>query len=173
MVYATRFIGSFQLSRPLTQEESAFLIAFRNSRRMKYDVAKLQEAFGGAHGHPAFPTHPYGSEGSFFTETLPDNHPAIVDYNEAPLRQPGLRCLWQPVTATTIGCPEGWQQFAHFVEWLEYLVEYVFRPFGIQVNGAVQWTGEDPTDCGVLSVRNNQIHIHYEDEQGYESEESD
>ena len=99
MGYTTSFRGSFEFSRELTEQEHAFLSAFYASRRMKWDVAKLQAEFGGKHGNPFTPEDPYGPEGAYFTFDNDEScfqHPAVLDCNAPPTGQPGLWCHWRP-----------------------------------------------------------------------------
>lgn len=164
MGYTTSFRGSFDFSRSLTDDEHAFLGPFCASRRMKWDVAKLQAEFKGEHGNPFTPEDPYGPEGAYFTFDNDQEcfkHPAVVDSNEPPAGQPGLWCMWTFSDNTMYW--NGGEKFYNYVEWLQYLIDHFFGPWGIKLNGAVQWEGEDPTDLGVISVRNNRVNVHYED----------
>ena len=163
MGYTTSFLGSFEFSRPLTAEEQTYLSWFCATRRMKWDVAKLQAEFGGKHGNPFSPT-PYGTEGAYFAF---DNnqecyyHPAVLNANEPPAGQPGLWCGWT--------CNEeklywsGCEKFYNYTEWLQYIIDHFLAPWGVAIDGVVQWEGEDPTDLGVISVRHNHINVHYEE----------
>ena len=160
MGYMTNFLGEFVFSRPLTNAEFSFLDAFSKSQRMRLDTTKLEE-FQGMHSEPY--TRSYGTEGSYFAHELPHNHPAILDSNEPPQGQPGLLCHWWP-TMTSLKWNNA-EKFYCYAEWLEYLVIHFFEPWGIQLNGAIQWQGEDPDDRGVLSMRNNNLFVHYEDRQ--------
>ncbi len=130
---------------------------------MQYNVEKLREAF---------PDADHGPEGAFFTKELPHEHPAVLDYNQPPTGQPSLWCHWS-ASDTSLEW-NGAEKFYQYAEWLEYLVEQFFVPRGIQLNGAVQWQGEDPTDRGILSMRNNRLFVHFEDvaEEAEEAEEA-
>lgn len=163
MGYTTSFRGAFEFSRPLTAEEQAYLAAFCATRHMKYDVAKLQAEFGGKHGNPFAPAT-YGAEGAYF---IPQDlatcydHSSLLNVNEPPTGQPGLWCGWT--------CSEdrlywgGCETFYNYVEWLHYIIDHFLAPWGVAIDGAVQWEGEDATDLGVISVRHNHINVHYEE----------
>ncbi len=163
MGYTTEFLGTFTFSRPLTDAELSFLQAFSKSRRMKLDVLGIPPVL---RDHMEPYTHSCGTEGAYFTQELPYGHPTILNYNEPPTGQPGLWCHWSP-TPTTLAW-NGTEKFYYYAEWLEYLVVHFFAPWGIQLNGAVQWQGEDPDDRGVLSMRNNHLLVHYEEGDGSE-----
>ncbi len=148
---------------------------------MQYNVEKLREAFPSPfteRENPslvkglAFPDANHGPEGAFFTKELPHEHPAVLDYNQPPTGQPSLWCHW---TASDTSLEwNGAEKFYQYAEWLEYLVEKFFVPWGIQLNGAVQWQGEDPTDRGILSMRNNRLFVHFEDvAEGEEAEDAE
>lgn len=166
MGYTTTFLGAFTFSRSLTEAELTFLQAFSASRRMKLDPLQLEE-FEGKHAEPY--THSYGPEGAYFAHDLLREHPAILDSNEPPTGQPGIWCNWSP-TATTLQW-NGAEKFYYYAEWLEYLVDHFFTPWGVRLNGAVQWSGEDPADRGVLSLRNNRLFVHQEEGESDEGSE--
>lgn len=161
MGYTTTFLGSFAFSRTLTDAEHTFLTSFTLSRHMRLNVAKLQEEFNGKYGNPFTPENPYGDEGAYFVKELPYEHSAIDECNDPPVGQPSLWCQWQacPVSLSW----DGGEKFCFYVEWLEYMIEHFFAPWDIELNGAVQWKGENPTDLGIISVRNNRVMIHYEE----------
>lgn len=165
MGYTTNFCGSFVFSRDLTEQEIAFINAFANTRRMRRDVAKLQAEFEGKHGNPFTPENPYGPEGAYFASednTTNYNHSSILDHNSPPREQPGIWCQW--IVKNMQLCWNGSEEFDNYVEWLQYLLDHFFVPWGVKLNGAVQWEGDYSSDRGVISMRNNRIHVHYEDD---------
>jgi hypothetical protein len=172
MGYTTDFRGSFQFSRSLTDEELAYLSAFNASRRMRLHVDVLQKEFG-THCNLLVKEGSYGDEGAYFAMELPQGHPAIANYNEPPKGQLSLWCHWKP-TKTQLAW-DGSEKFHCYIEWLRYLIDHFFIPWKVVLNGAVQWEGEDPDDIGVISVRNNYIHVHYEavDEEDDDDESED
>lgn len=166
MGYTTKFLGSFYFSRSLTEQELTFLTAFCASRRVKWNTKLLQSQYCGAHGNPFTPSDPYGPEGDYciINPTIPMGVPdsAVADYNEPPVGQPSLWCSWCPSTNGNELSWNGAEKFNEYVEWLQYLIDHFFEPWGVDLNGAVQWEGEDYEDLGVISVRCNRIQIHYE-----------
>ena len=54
------------------------------------------------------------------------------------------------------------QGFQTYLPWLHYLIDHFFDRWSIALNGSIQWTGYKKGDCGVLSVRDSVIHIHYD-----------
>jgi hypothetical protein len=170
MVYLTTFLGSFHFSRPLRDEELAFLTSFSGNRRMKLDVKQLEERFGGAH---APPKKGYGPEGAFFSGPLAFGDPAILDSNTPPPGVPSRHCHW---TATRRKLKwNGEESFHHFIDWLEYMIREFLDDWGIGLDGAMQWQGEDPTDRGTISVWRSHVHVHADrldsDEESYEDVE--
>lgn len=64
---------------------------------------------------------------------------------------------WQP-TKDGKGLEwNGGEKFYDYVEWLEWLIEYYFRPKEITVNGQIKWSGEDVEDNGIITVENNVV----------------
>jgi hypothetical protein len=63
---------------------------------------------------------------------------------------PGLYCQW---TCDDEGLTLAWDQgekFYDYIEWIRYLVEHYFLPWGIRLSGVVEWAGEEQGDVGKL-----------------------
>jgi hypothetical protein len=92
MGYTTDFDGFVTIDPPLNAKQVEYINRIRNTRRMKRDVNKLMELYGGKHGYPFTkskdPNKIYGNEGEYFAK-LDGNHgqssdASILDYNQAP-----------------------------------------------------------------------------------------
>lgn len=77
--------------------------------------------------------------------------------------QPGLWCQWVLVSDNPIH-PEnvtlkwdGYEKFYHYTEWLQYLINHFFKPWGLTLNGEIEWEGEESGDLGKIIVTNNEI----------------
>lgn len=164
MGYTTTFDGSFQLDHPLTEAQRNYLKAFARTRRMRRDAARTEQRPDPVRQAVALPVGPEGGyfvgEGGFRGQGEGGFgvHPEdVLDYNNPPQGQPGLWCQWVP---TEDGQAIKWdenEKFYHYVEWLEYLIQHFLQPWGYVLNGQASWQGEEPGDCGVLHVRNNQV----------------
>lgn len=71
--------------------------------------------------------------------------------------QPGLWCQWTVSEDGTLLMWDGGEKFYNYVEWLRYLVEHFFRPWGRKLDGEIYWQGEDPDDRGKIVVTANEI----------------
>jgi hypothetical protein len=158
MGYTTDFEGRFDLNKPLTEEHSAFLTKFAETRRMKRDASKtrtrpdpIRKAVGLAVG----PEGAYfvGEGGSFGQDSGPD----VLDHNSPPTGQPGLWCQWVPTADNTGIVWDGGEKFYNYTEWLTYLIDHFLAPAGYVLNGEVEWQGEEPDDIGKLVVKDNQV----------------
>ncbi len=70
---------------------------------------------------------------------------------------PGFWCQWVP-TEDGMGLEwDGNEKFYNYVEWLEYLIEKFFIPWGIKLNGEVEWEGEESGDLGIIIVKDNEV----------------
>lgn len=70
---------------------------------------------------------------------------------------PGAWCGWIP---TEDGMGIAWdyrEKFYDYTEWLGYLIEHFFKPWGYVVNGEVMWQGEDVGDMGTIYVKDNVV----------------
>lgn len=119
----------------------------------------------------------YGNEGEFF---IGDETTGVIDYNTPPGQlgysknfnvrytenekrikegkcQPGLWCKWiiEDKKLVWNGC----EKFYYYVEWLQYMINKFFTPWGITLNGEIEWQGDDNSDLGKIVVENNVITI--------------
>ena len=173
MGYTTDFYGSFSLTPSLSNEQKEYINKFSETRRMKRHPDRLMLLFKGEGGFPnrtGTPEDIYGNQGQFFVGGLGsfgmDNDASVIDGNKPPLGQPGLWCQWIPNEDGTALEWDGGEKFYHYTEWLEYLIENFFEPWGIKVNGEVKWEGEDRSDLGKIVVIENDVteltgHIDY------------
>ena len=127
----------------------------------------------------------YGVDGEFFVK--PDgNHgqtedASIIDYNIPPGQalfnrqkdfnneweekqkliasgkcQPGLWCQWVMNEENELEW-DGGEKFYYYIEWLKYLIDKFFQPWGVILNGEIEWTGEDRDDLGKIVVKDNVV----------------
>ena len=172
MGYSTDFSGSLKLSRQATEEELNYINLISDTRRMKRDVSKLMDLYQGEYGNPFAvdntPESIYGEYGEYFARDAHDCD-SIIDYNCAPgeshygapkttkIGQPGLWCQW---VITDDGDELEWnggEKFYNYIEWLKYLIDRFFEPWGIKLNGEIEWQGEEMKDRGKIRVIDNVI----------------
>lgn len=86
----------------------------------------------------------------------------IIDLHEndsdaQPKEAPRGYCQWE-LTRKRDGIQwDSGEKFYDYVEWLEYIIEYILKPAGIALTGSVEYSGEDVTDCGVITVENGVV----------------
>lgn len=52
---------------------------------------------------------------------------------------------------------DGGEKFYNYVDWLCWLIDEYFEPFGVQLNGHMNYQGEAIDDCGIITVVNNEV----------------
>lgn len=52
---------------------------------------------------------------------------------------------------------DGGEKFYNYEEWIKILIEQLFKPWGITLNGVMQWSGEEADDNGYIYVTNNEV----------------
>lgn len=158
MGYTTSFTGSVSCTPSLNTAQVAYLKKFAQTRRMKRDENKagtlsdpIREAVG----------LPLGAQAEYFVGGLglygQDGDSSVVNFNTKPSTQPGLWCRWEP---TDNGKRIRWnnaEKFYDYVEWLHYLNENFLKEWGITINGAIKWKGENTSDRGVIVATNGRI----------------
>ena len=159
MGYTTDFTGDLTISPPLTPDQAMYLKQFNETRRMRRDekiAATLSDPLRVAVGLPI------GVEGGYFVGGAgfsgQDHDASVLDGNTPPTIQPGLWCGW---TVTDDGSKLKWdgcEKFYSYVEWLEYLIQHFYKPWGRTLNGQIIWHGEESEDVGAITVVNNTVH---------------
>lgn len=151
MGYTTEFRGQVDFDKSLTIPQLVYLKAFSEMRRVKRDAAKLEGVKDPKRTAVGLPV---GSQGGYFIDS---EYTGVVDQNEPPTGQPGLWCQWVP-TEDGMGLEwDGGEKFYNFVEWMQYIIDHFLKPWGITVNGEIQWQGEEMGDRGLLIVTNNVV----------------
>lgn len=158
MGYTTDFEGSFTLNQPLTEAHAAYLKAFAGTRRMHRDAVKTALI---ADPVRAAVNLPVGKDGGFFVGNTAnvgqDKTDDIIEYNDPPKGQPGLWCQWVPTASGDSIEWDGGEKFNEYTAWLEYIVTNFLQPWGYVLNGKVKWYGEERSDTGTISVKNNVV----------------
>lgn len=72
---------------------------------------------------------------------------------------PGVWCQWVPTDDGAGLKWDGNEKFTNYVEWLNYLIDHRFKPWGCVLNGRVRWHGEEAGDSGVIWVKDNQVKV--------------
>lgn len=162
MGYTTNFSGEFSIKPPLSPEQVAYLQAFSQTRRMKRDATKTEQRPDPLREAVKLPV---GRDGEFFVgaggEFGQESSSDILEYNNPPAGQPGLWCQWAVSDdGTKLFWDEG-EKFYHYDDWLQYMIDMFFKPWGRTLDGDVYWDGEDLDDRGLLQVRDNVLTVKY------------
>jgi hypothetical protein len=166
MGYTTNFEGHFTLDKPLTVPQFNYLKAFADVRHMTRNNVVLIDVEDPLRQKVDLPL---GTQGEFYVR---DEEFAVIDYNEPPTTQPGLWCHWVP-TEDGQGIEwDGGEKFYEYVLWLKYIIKNFLKPWGLILNGEVEWEGEENTDMGKIVVTDNVVktlvgkvtyHVEYEE----------
>lgn len=163
MGYDTDFSGEFKLNRKLNKKVKTLINGISQTRRMKRDVEKLAKRLKISKKKCI---EKYGSDGEFYFDPKDINNLGqnktedIIDYNMPPGRQPSLWCQWCYDENSKSICWDGGEKFYDYIEWIKYIVEYIIKPQKIyKLNGVVTWYGEEETDKGTITIKDNEISI--------------
>lgn len=153
MGYNTQFRGSFEISPALKKEHLDYLNKFNQTRRVQRDeieAAKFDDPVRVAAGLPV------GIEGEYCVFGRgtygQDSDSSILDSNSNPTNQPGLWCKWAPNNDGTKLEWDGAENFYSYCEWLAYLNQHFFQPWGYRLSGKVKWQGEEMDDRGIIII---------------------
>jgi len=160
MGYTTSFEGRFELDKPLNPDQVAYVKKFHKTRRMRRNAetcGQLPDPLRKAINLPIGEEAGYFVSGEGFCGQDRDEN--ILDYNQPPKGQPGLWCQWEPTDDGRFIEWDGSEKFYNYIEWIEYYIEHFFKSWGLKLTGNVFWSGEDPTDIGIIKIRDNTIFI--------------
>lgn len=83
---------------------------------------------------------------------------AEEDHNRGEVRdKPSNYCQWVPNEEGTAILWDQNEKFYNYVEWIEYLIKHFFEPWGVKLNGSVEWYGEESDDRGLIKVKDNVV----------------
>jgi hypothetical protein len=151
MGYTTDFFGRFDLDKPLSKDQAAYLVRFNETRHLQINVEEFLDADDPLRQAVGLPL---GTEGEYFMGG--DLH---GNGDLPPSTQPGLYCKWRP---TDDGEGIEWdeaEKFYDYTEWLEYIINHFLKVWGYTLNGEVEWRGEDYDDVGKIYVKDNVVKI--------------
>lgn len=160
MGYTTDFKGTLTPNKPFTKEITDYINKFSKTRRMKRDWRKI----------PVFDPNwekncwhgKMGVEGEYYVGgkgwSGQDHDESIINYNYPPCTQPGLWCQWIINENGEVEW-DGNEKFYNYVEWLHYLIDNFFAAEGYILNGEIEYLGEDPSDHGLIVVKNNCVKV--------------
>ena len=97
----------------------------------------------------------YGANGQYYAHPKGDDGYGVLDYNRPPQGQPGLWCQWVLTPDGKELKWDGGEKFYEYEKWLQYLIDNFFSKWGIKLNGKIKWSGEDSSDVGMITVKNN------------------
>jgi hypothetical protein len=158
MGYTTDFSGKCKIAPALNPAQIMYLRKFNETRRMKRDADKCANL---ADPIRKFVSLPVGEEGGYFVGGTgfhgQTNDVSVVNHNEPPKGQPSLWCQWTVTEDGEYLEWDGGEKFYSYVEWLNYLIEHFFKPWGCTLNGEIGWKGEDRSDRGTIFVKDNEV----------------
>jgi hypothetical protein len=157
MGYNTTFFGRFDLDKELNPDHAEYLRKFADTRRMKRDPEKASKLSDPVREKVGLPI---GLEAGYFVGGNKDE--SILDYNQRPENQPGLWCQWVP-TKDNKGIE--WDQiekFHTYEEWLRYLIDHFLKHWEYNLNGKVEFQGDDEEDEGEIIVNDNIVEVKYD-----------
>jgi hypothetical protein len=162
MGYTTNFEGKFVLDTILDERTEKLLKGIATTRRMKRSIPALAKKFNISEDLALLK---YGIDGEFYyneedfinyRENI-DN--TIIDMNESPSRQPSLWCQWYYSRNTNSIKWDGDEKFYNYVEWIEYIIEFILVPRKYKLSGMVLWQGEEEGDKGYINIINNKVKV--------------
>lgn len=168
MGYTTDFSGSISLSKPLSEHQREYLNMLADTRRMKRDNAKIEALDPADQNKRCLKLLKIlglglGNEGEYYCgigDCGQTNDPSVTEGNFPPSGQPSLWLQWRPIEdGTEISWDEG-EKFYEYVPWIKYLIDNFIKPWGIIANGSIKWQGEDMSDRGIITVKDNVVSSH-------------
>lgn len=146
MGYSTDYFGQIEISPPASDTITKFINKFCHTRRVKRKVSQI-----------------FGPEGAFYIYGNDDyqlgKDKNVIDYNSPPHQQPGVWCDLQISKDGKYLEWNGNEKTYELPSWIDYLIEFVFKPNGYILNGDLEFQCEDEEYQGMVSVKNNNVEI--------------
>lgn len=162
MGYNTEFSGEITSNICFDNETKKFIQGLSQTRRMMRDPHLLSKRLGisyekciGLYGSQC--QHYFGDRG--FAGQIETND--IINYNKPPASQPSLWCSW------TVGDDNRslvWnrsEKFYEYIDWMKYIVKELDSR-GYNLNGEINWVGEESDDRGSIIVNNNRVESYFD-----------
>lgn len=162
MGYDTWFRGGFNIWPELCPEHFAYLRKFSQIRHVKRNLKLLKNVSDPEREAVGLPI---GEDGLFYVggkswfEPGKDEDASIVNFNHTPSGAFSFYCCWTPTEDRQQLVWDGSEKFYYYVEWLQFVIDNFFKPWGYVLNGSVDWHGEDFFDTGTIVLNNNQIEV--------------
>lgn len=153
MGYNTDFYGFWRLTPSLSLAQTDYLQKFARTRRVKRDPDAIEN-----NRRLATIGLNLGVDAEYFID-VEDEEKSIIDLNLPPGSQPSLWCKWRVNDRGDHLEHTGGEKFDRYVEWLDYLVEHFFSPWGIKINGLVRYEGDILLDTGTIEIIDNRIEV--------------
>ena len=153
MGYSTDFYGFWTLTPALSLAQTDYLQKFSRTRRVKRDPNLIKNE-----RRLAWIGLSLGVDAEYFVDTE-DEDESIVDLNQPPGSQPSLWCKWRTNDRGDRLEHTGGEKFDGYVEWLDYLVEHFFSPWGVKIDGSVSYEGDALADAGTIEIIDNRIEV--------------
>lgn len=163
MGYTTDFEGEIEIDTPLSEDQVLYINTFSMTRHMIRNEDIINKLPNPIRENVGLPIGSYGqyyvNNGDYY------NHmdSSILDYNMPPNDQPGLWCHWIIKDNNKLIC-DGGEKFYMYVQWLQYLIDHFFTRWDKILNGKISWEGERQYDKGVITVVNNKVTAHTDDD---------
>jgi hypothetical protein len=152
MGYSTDFYGFWTLIPALSLAQTDYLQKFSRTRRVKRNPDAIIDRRLAALGLDL------GVNAEYFVDTE-DEDESIVDVNLPPGKQPSLWCKWRVNDRGNRLEHTGGEKLDRYVEWLDYIVEHFFSPWGVRIDGSVRYEGEELIDAGTIEIIDNRIEV--------------
>ncbi len=153
MGYSTDFYGLWTLTPALSLAQTDYLQKFSRTRRVKRDPDAIEN-----NRRLAAIGLNLGVDAEYFVD-VEDEDKSIVDLNQPPGYQPSLWCKWRVNDRGDRLGHNGGEKFDEYVEWLYYLLEHFFSPWGVRIDGSVKYEGDVPIDSGMIEIIDNRIEV--------------
>lgn len=101
-------------------------------------------------------------EGAFQLSKLPSAEVIvrlneIYDEPEIAEGNPGSYCQWKLSRDCQSIEWDGGEKFYNYTEWMQWLIDNVFTPDGVEVSGTITFAGEEVTDVGILTIEGSTV----------------
>jgi hypothetical protein len=160
MGYSTDFNGAFDITTPLSPEQIKFIQMFSDTRRMQRNVSSIKSLDTKNEECIQLLTS-LNIDLKFYCGNGfagQDRDSSITDYNSSGIF-PSLWCGWTVNNEGTLVIWNESEKFYEYVDWIKFLIDHFFKPWGKTLNGKMEWCGEDRKDRGQIVIKDNKVTV--------------
>jgi hypothetical protein len=147
MGYTTIFDGDMTLTPALTPEQVATLRSLTSHRHSTDEGTDIEATIPYDMPTNVLPSHAWAP---VFHSGVSNARYSGADFGSFSDPFPSIWCNWDVSDDGATFAWSGGEKFYNYEGWLRFLITHFFVPWGVRIDGTIEFCGEDDRECGVI-----------------------